>query len=173
MTTEIRQKLKKDYRLYCALLPNLTTLFLFSWASTTSDLYMILFKIGPFRRPSNNQAMSLSNVCFELTFDIHQTASEKAGSVMLNLSTFMPHYNTSKFLKALPILNMPYFQKYQHFKEKNVTMRSLWNNRQIKRKNRFLAIKRLININISKDRTLFRHLFILTSLFSDLLWCSR
>ena len=34
-------------------------------------------------------------------------------SVLLNLYPFLPHYNTSKFLNAPLILNIPYVQKYR------------------------------------------------------------
>ena len=46
--------------------------------------------------------------------------------VLINLNSFMPNYNTSKFLNIPVILNIPYLPLHQHFEEENVILRSLW-----------------------------------------------
>ena len=102
--------------------------------------------------------------------------------VFLNLytSTFMPHYNTSKFLNAPIILNITYVKEYQHFKQNYDFLWSPWKNYDFLwslSKKSFFG-QNSFNINISfKERFLWsikinRYLAI-TRLLSTFQWKLR
>ena len=70
-------------------------------------------KFAPFVRWS---IAKLAEAIYTICYSIHNPIL-----VFLNLHTFMPHYNTSKFLDGLPNLNIPHLHKYQHMEEKKST----------------------------------------------------